>query len=520
MLRTQHVLRSSILVILIFGLNKVTGFVKLLLITEAFGTGPQADAFSSANQLPELFFALMAGGAIGSVLIPIYSAHLTKGEHAKATELANTVLTITLIGFGGVCLIAAVFAPWITRVLLVPDFPPEQQALTANLMRIILFASAIFAVNSIFSNLLNAHQHFLAPAWGTVVIDVGQIIGLYFLTPSMDIDGAAWGSVIGAVLYFCVQIPALVKHRIGYRPKLSFRMPSVHELGFLVWPRVITLGAYQAVDLVFIRLASQLPDGSISAYFYAFLIFVAMPKSLFGSAITNVIFPTLVEQFNEGRGTNLRYATTQALRVIWILIIPSAIGFVVLGQPAVEFLLLRGSFDAEAATLVYALMVIFALRLISEASLDVLYLPFFASHDTRTPMYATLGWMILNIGLSILLVGPFGIRGLAWATSISAFILAVGLFLLCRRMIGSLDEGLLRQTLGHIGLACAAMSVAIIVIRGMGLSQLSYLVTGITLGALVYIGVYFVFGGKEIMNAWRLIRSRQQPVEPAVKIGE
>ena len=62
MTRTRHLLRSSVLVILFFGIVKITGLIRLRLISTAFGTGPEYDAFTAANQLPEVFFILIAGG--------------------------------------------------------------------------------------------------------------------------------------------------------------------------------------------------------------------------------------------------------------------------------------------------------------------------------------------------------------------------------------------------------------------------------------------------------------------------
>ncbi|MEZ4837115.1 MAG: murein biosynthesis integral membrane protein MurJ [Caldilineaceae bacterium] len=449
-MRTRHLVQSSLLVILIFGINKLTGFGKLLLMTSIFGTGPDADAYAAANQLPELFLAMLTGGALAAALIPIYSAYLIKQETREAEELAHTVFTLTLVLVGGVCLIAAAAAPWLVRVVLVPNFSPEQQATTAGLMRIILFSSALISIGSLITSLLHAHQHFLAPAWATVAIDIGQVLGIVLFWQMWGIYSAAIGSVIGAILAIGVQLPALKQRRIGLRLRLALRLRGVRELGRLMWPRVITLGVFQAVDLVFIRLASQLPDGSISAYFYATLAMVAMPKSLFGTAISHVIFPTLAEQYNSGGNAHLRATVTQGLRATWLLILPAAFGLLALGQSTVAFLFQRGAFDEGSTQLVYALMAILSLRLIGDASQDILSLIFYARHNTITPMWLNLGWMVINVGLSFALIGPFGILGLAWAASLASLALAVALFLLGSGVGEFLDEALLRTTLWRL----------------------------------------------------------------------
>lgn len=495
-----HLIRSSFLVFFIFGLDKITGFVKLLLMTSLFGTGPAADAFAAANQLPELLLALLAGGAVSAALIPVYSGYLTRAQRADAAVLANTVLTLTMLLVGSACLIALIFAPWLIRVVLVPHFPVATQQLTADLMRFFLLAAVLISISGVLSSLLHAHQHFLAPALARVLIDLGQVAGMLALAPVWGIYGVAWGSVFGALLTVLVQIPALVKNRVALRLQIDLRLRGVREVGRLMGPRIVTLGAFQAVDLVFIRLASQLPEGSIAAFYYAMLAMLAMPKSLFGSAISQVLFPTMAEQYNSGEARHLRQTVTQGLRATWLLLIPAALGLLVLGRPAVAFLFERGSFGPEASALVYLLMAIFSVRLLSEASYDVLVLTFFARHNTRVPMWATLGWMLLNLGLSFALVGPFGIAGLAWATSISALALALALFVLNLRVNG-VETSILRTTLGRTLVASLGMTAVVLLLHQLQLPGPLLIVAGAGAGGIAFFGLYILLGGTEVLTA-------------------
>ncbi|MGB4869374.1 MAG: lipid II flippase MurJ, partial [Candidatus Promineifilaceae bacterium] len=136
--RARHLLQSSIIVILLLGLDKLLGLVRTQLVSAAFGTSRTYDAFTAANQLPEVFVTLISGGALAAAFIPVYSAYLTKEKAQESGRLANTILTLVLIILSGVSALGAIFAPWITRHILVPGFPPDLQLLTANLMRIIL----------------------------------------------------------------------------------------------------------------------------------------------------------------------------------------------------------------------------------------------------------------------------------------------------------------------------------------------------------------------------------------------
>ncbi len=513
MSRAPHLVRSAFLVFFIFGLDKITGFAKLLLMTSLFGTGPEADAFTAANQVPELLLALLASGAVSAALIPVYSSYLTRAQRHNAATLANTVLTLTMLVVGSACLVAIAIAPWLIDVVLMPHSPADTQQLTAAMMRIFLLAAALISITGVFSSLLHAHQHFLAPALARVLIDLGQIAAMIVLTPRWGIQGVAWGSVLGALLTVLAQAPALVRHKIQLQLQIDMRLQGVREVGRLMGPRIVTLGAFQAMDLIFIRLASPLPVGSIAAFQYALLVMLSMPKSLFGAAISQVIFPTMAEQYNTSEGRHLRQTVTQGLRATWLLLIPAAVGLLVLGRPAVAFLFERGAFEPESSALVYLLIAIFSVRLLGEASYDVLALTFFAQHNTHVPMWATLGWMALNVGLSLALVGPFGIAGLAWATSISALALALGLFLLNLRVDG-VDVSILGATLGRTLMGSLGMSGVVLLLHQLQLPPALFILAGISGGGFTFFGIYVLLGGSEVLSALRHLRLAFKSSEP------
>lgn len=503
--RAPHLVRSSFLLFFIFGLDKITGFVKLLITTRLFGAGPEVDAFATANQLPELLLALLATGALSAAFIPVYSGYLTESKRHEAVSLAGAVLTLTTVVMGTTCLLAIAAAPWLVRVVFAPHFPLETQQLTAQMMRIFLLAAALISISGVLGSLLHAHQHFLTPALGRVLIDLGQIFGMIALVPTWGIYGLAWGSVLGAALQVLVQLPALARRRVRLRLRLDLRLQGVREVLRLMGPRVVTLGAFEAVDLVFIRLASSLPGGSIAAFYYAMLVMLSMPKSLIGAAIAQVIFPTMAEQYNSGAGMQLRQTVTQGLRATWLLMIPAAVGLLVMGRPAVAFLFERGAFGPESSALVYLLMAIFSVRLLGEASSDVLTLTFFARHNTHVPMWATLGWMVLNVGLSVALVGSLGVAGLAWATSISALALASALFALNLR-VGGVDAGVLGATLGRAVVSSLGLSLVVLLFHRLRLPPALFIAASAGGGGLAFFAVYLLLGGAEILTALRHLR--------------
>ena len=503
--RARHLLRSSLIVILLFGLDKLVGLARALLVSRVFGTNPEFDAFTAANQLPEVFVTLIAGGALAAAFIPVYSASLSSPAGKQAARLANTILTLVLLVLGSISALGAVFAPWLTRTLLVPDFSPALQQLTSELMRIILLQTTLFGISGVLSSILNARQHFVLPALAPLALQIGYFVGLFLFVPALGIHGLAWGTVVGGLLHILIQLPALRRFQFRYRPVLGLELASVREVVRLMGPRIATLGAVQVADLFIIRLTSGLSPGSTSGYFYGYYL-QQLPETLFGTAIAIVVFPTLSELYNGGRLAEMKQTAMNALRIVWWLTIPAGAGLVLLGQPAITFLLERGEFDANSTRLVYNVLVFFSLRVVSEASLEILARLFYAQHNTRTPMIAALGWLVITVSLSYLLVGPLGVGGLALASSVAFTAQSLLLFWLNQKRLGSLDERTLALSLGRALLATAGMSLVILALGRVIANQLIFLVVAGGGGVVTYVLLSYLLGGQEIPQLRQLLR--------------
>ena len=506
--RSKKLFQATILVMMLYAFNKVLGVARVLLVGRAFGTGKEMDAFTAANQLPELFYVLIAGGALAAALIPVYTQYLEKDRQNKTKQsqtLANATFTMVMLFLIMICALAALFAPFITRSWLVPHYSAEQQLLTASLMQIILLNTVIFGISGVVTSLLNAHQHFLLPALAPIMLDVGYLIGLFFLVPHFGIYGLAWGTVIGAGLHLVVQLPGLVIKRLKISLQLDFNQPGVREIIRLMGPRIVMLGCIQFADLFWVRVASSLPEGSLSGYNYAFTL-MQLPETLFGTAIAIVLFPTLAEMYNQGNIEGVKRTAMIALRIIWLLTIPSAIGLVFLGQPAIALLLERNAFTADSTALVYTILIFFSVRIISEATLEVVARLFYARHNTITPMYAYIVWLIINVGGIYLLVSPLGVGGIALASTVAFTALASILFILNQQQLGSLIDDTVRHSIGRIFLASLAMTLTLLLLRQLQLPSLLYLALGTGISAIVYFLTNWLLGGAEIKLLFSLLR--------------
>lgn len=491
-----------------FGLSKVTGLIRGRFVAGRFGAGDEFDAFTAANQLPELFFVLIAGGALAAAFIPIYTEYLKDEKLKEALKLTHSTLTLVLIVLGALAGIGAIFAHPISAVL-VPDFSLEKQQLTAELMRIILLQTMFFGISGVMSAFLNGNQHFALPALASVALDVGYVIGLFLFVDfmGMGIHGLAWGTVLGALMHILIQVPALIKYDFSWRPTLDWKLAGTQELIRLMGPRLLTLGTIQFADLFIVRLTSGLPDGSTSAYFYGYFV-MQLPETLFGTAIALVVFPTLAEMWNEGDLESMKRTAMTTLGIIWTLTIPSAVAVFLLGQPAIALLLQGGAFTEDTTAIVYGILIFFSLRIVSEASLEILARLLYAQHDTFRPMFAYFVWLVVQVGAAFWLVGSMGVQGLALASTIAFTVLSILLWGISRWKLGPLGEGVALWSAARALVGAAVMAGAILLVNQAIDNAFLYLAVGGAVGGAVYIGVTMLLGGREIQDAFALVRNR------------
>ena len=185
-----------------------------------------------AQQLPELIFVMVAGGALGSSFIPVY-ARLRAQDEAAAWRLASASMTLSALAAGVLGALVFLLAPLITRFILAPLAEPALQALTTDLMRAMMLTPLVFSVSGLLMGLLHAHQRFLLPSIAISMNNIGLMIGALLIAPALpavagaaqvgnaNVHGLAWGAVLSALLHLLVQLPGLRGLGAHLRPLLT-----------------------------------------------------------------------------------------------------------------------------------------------------------------------------------------------------------------------------------------------------------------------------------------------------------
>jgi len=527
--KTGRIARSTLIVVIAFATAKVISLVQTFIIADTFGLSAEYDAYVTANRAPELIVTLIAGGALGYAFIPIFSGFLARGEDDSAWEIASQVVNSIFIISFFVSIVAFIFAPWLVNTVYAPGFTPEIQAITVSMLRILLISTLIFTISGISADILQSHHHFLSPALAPIMFDVGILIGVLFLLEPLGIYGIAWGAVLGAVMHFLVQIPALIYYRVRWRPTLGFGSDTFWQVIRLMLPRVAGLGVFYFNFALMNNLASRLGEGSVSAFSWGWQL-TQIPQTLLGTALGVVIFPTLAALSEAGDKESKRNAMTGAMKFILIATVPSAVGLVLVGRPLIS-LLEGGAFDASATVLVYASVQAFALSVITLSVLEIAARSFYADKDTVTPLWAALGGAAVNAILALTLSGlwltggtslDLGVAGLGLALSLGVGVEITVLLIILRNRWNWSIRASLGDTIVKVGVATAGMALAIIlldrawlaVIPSLGALWTLVRVTVLVLGGIaIFGGIATALRMNEIWQLARAILRRQPPSE-------
>jgi putative peptidoglycan lipid II flippase len=284
--------RTSILIGSFFLLDKVLAFARVSIIfriyTDEIGL---LDVFNSANNVPDVLFALISGGALAMAFIPLIREYIsTKGQDA-AWDLFSRVANLAFLATGLIAVIIFIFAQQLVDTVIVPGFTLEQRHLVAELMQLNLISTMIFSISGLVMASLQANQHFLTPALAPTMYNVGQIFGALVFVPRFGIYGLVYGVILGASLHLAIQVPALIKYGFKWTPALDLRNTGLIEALKLLGPRLLTMGGIQLIVILRDMFASFLEgEGAITALANGWMI-MQVPETLFGTAIATAMLP-------------------------------------------------------------------------------------------------------------------------------------------------------------------------------------------------------------------------------------
>jgi putative peptidoglycan lipid II flippase len=453
-----RVLATASLILTVAALaSRLLGWVRLLVIGSQFGATRELDAYFAAFRIPDAIFQLVVAGALSAALIPVFSGYRARDQEREAWRLASSVINLVVIALAGLSLIMAIFAPILVPIV-APGFDVPTTDLTVRMTRVMLLSPVLIGMGAVVSGILNSYERFAVPALAPLAYNLAIILAAILLAPIIGVEGLAVGVAIGSLAHLAIQLPEL--GRVGQRYDLTIGLshPGVRKVVWLMGPRMLGLAAGQVNFIVSTVLASGLPEGSITAYNYAFQL-SQIPVGVLGVSVAVALFPTLSRDAALGRVPEIRRQVAGSLRILFFLAAPLTAAMIVLAGPIASVFFQYGLFSERSAERTAGALVFFAIGLSGHIVVHVLTRAFYAMQDTRTPVLWAIIAVAINVPLMVWLVGPMGVEGLALALSISALLEVVGLLWALRRRIESMEEGQVLRSAGRSAVAGGAAAL-------------------------------------------------------------
>ncbi len=468
-------------------LSRLTGFLRLAAMAYALGITETRlpDAYNIANITPNILYELALGGILTSVVVPVVVEWLQERGREAAWDVVRRLLTFAVVALSAIAVLGIVLAPWIVDLYTsgVPSADQESvRELATFFLRWFMPQIVFYGVGAIASGLLNAHRRF-APTMFAPILNNLVVIATFAVFAAMP--GPAPGS--GALATTAQELVLAIGTTAGVVAMTVALWPFVRGVGFRFrwvagWRheavvRIARLArwvfayvlANQLAYLVVIVLAASV-EGGYTAYAAAFILF-QLPYAIFAVSIFTALLPAMSSRWADGDVEGFRRFLSQGLRATAAIVIPAALGYLVLARPIVRLLLEHGATKTGSADLVSGVLIAFAVGLFPFAAFQLLLRAFYSMQDTRTPALVNIVAVTINVGLDLLFfrVMDLDVQGLALGHAGSYLFGSVALGLLIRRRLHGLDGGRVLTSIGRSTLAgLATAAVAWLVARSLG----------------------------------------------------
>jgi len=443
-MKISSLTKTSLLLFVCFGIDKIAAIVRQLIIARQFGLSSELDVFNIANNLPDMLFILISGGAMSMVLIPVMTDVLTREGKQAAWRLFSSVANLAfLCSFVLAVIIALLAEPIVaSEIGIAPGFSTEQKAMVVNLMRLNLVATMIFSVSGLVMGGLQANRHFLLPALAPILYNCGQIFGAVILAPSnpytigsfrfpcfgMGIYGLVAGVILGAILHLAIQIPGLIRLKFRWYPVIAFREEAVQKLLRIMGPRVLSVFFIQLIFIVRDNLASRLATGSVTALSYGYM-FQQLPETLIGTVLGTAILPSLSLFISEKDKKSYEDTIQKSCRLSIAFSFGSAVIMGIGLGPLVQYAL--GMEPAETSLIMWTLRG-FLVGLAGHCLLEVANRSFYAQQEALLPLAGTVINFVLYVVIGFFLYRRLDAPGISLTDSIAFTIQAIFLLFLLR----------------------------------------------------------------------------------------
>ncbi|MFT5849847.1 MAG: putative peptidoglycan lipid II flippase [Patiriisocius sp.] len=377
---------AYVLALFAFG-SQLLALVRDRMLAHQFGAGIELDIYYAAFRIPDLLYVLFASTLSVYVLIPFVVSRINNGDASQARLLLGQVFSLFLIFYTVLAAVVFVLAPYIVPVLF-PGMIEQVPEITA-VLRVLLLQPLLLGVSSLFGVITQIGHRFVLYAISPLIYNLGIILGIVFLYPSMGVAGIAWGVVAGAVGHMLVQLPLVRSSDLSFGVVTNIDWALMRSILTVSIPRAMTLAMHQIVLLVLVSIASLMAVGSVAVFQFAYNL-QSVPLAIIGASYSIAAFPLLADLYAQKKMDAFRIHIVTALRHIIFWSVPVIGLVIVLRAQMVRVVLGSGAFDWGDTRLTAAVLALLCISLFAQAVNLLLVRVFYAGGYTKIPFFVTL----------------------------------------------------------------------------------------------------------------------------------
>ncbi|NEO27532.1 MAG: murein biosynthesis integral membrane protein MurJ, partial [Kamptonema sp. SIO4C4] len=426
-------------------ISKLFGLFREQAIAAAFGVGPVVNAYVYAYVIPGFLLILLGGinGPFHSSLVSVLSKR-EKSEAAPIVETVSTVVSLVLLGVGGLLMLYAGFC----IDVLAPGLDETTRSLAVLQLRIMSPLAVLAGLIGIGFGTLNAADQYWLPSISPLFSSLAVLIGLGVL--AWQLGGAmnspeyirlggmvlAGGTLAGGVLQWGAQLWAQLRSQLGqFRLRFDLGNEGVKEVLRVMAPATLSSGMLHINVYTDFFFASYIA-GAAAAMRYANFV-VLTPLGIMSNMILVPFMPVFSRLAAPENWEELKTRIRQGILLTALTMLPLTAIFMSLANPIVEVIYQRYAFSENAAQLVTPVLMTYGFGMFFYLARDVLVRVFYALGDGETPFRVSLFNIFLNAGLDYVLVNTFKTPGLVMATiGVNLFSMVILLWVLNRRLNG------------------------------------------------------------------------------------
>ncbi len=413
MTKTKKSATYFILMVVLLSLSsRLLGLARDTFILTTFGAGKIHGAYVIGIALTVGLF-LGIGSGVSTTLVPI----VVKYRDRDDKPLFKIMLSL-LVLIGGICMIYYFISPLVLRLYL-QETNEDMIVLTLSVMRRLLPAIVLVVMTYFFVAVLQGNEIFILPAAMGIPFNILFFLYLIFYRDDANVVVLALVTTIAWALQLLMVSGkglTLIDFKITDFDLRSFYISLV--------PVTIVAMTHQLNLLIDTNRAGIFGDSGVSSINFGNMLFKALASTVV-YGITAVMFPVFAEKLLSEKREGLNKSVVNVLRSVTLLLVPMAVGLIVLGKDFITLLVYWGKIDMADVLTTTEAFIGYTSFMLAFGIIEVLNKAYFSLGNRRLPIMVTAIVTLINLILSFIIIRLIGFMAIPLSTALAYFMGAI-----------------------------------------------------------------------------------------------